>query len=169
MRLTLEHRIDAPLDEVEQATLDEDFQRRLTSLPNVHERRVLSVETRADGTVHRVVRYAFAGPVPTPVLSAIGASIVSWDETATFDPDAHEWRFDIQPHFMRGRLLCSGRYAFVPAGEATDRIVEADITVKVPLVGGRVERFIGQSLTTTMGAEAGMLSEYVKWKREPGS
>lgn len=169
MRLTLEHRIDAPLDEVEQATLDEDFQRRLTSLPNVHERRVLSVDKRPDGCVHRVVRYAFSGPVPTPVLSAIGASIVSWDETSTFDPAAHEWRFEIQPHFMRGRLQCSGRYAFVAAGEATDRIVEADITVKVPLVGGRVERFIGQSLTTTLGAEADMLSEYLRWKKEPTS
>ncbi len=169
MRLTLEHRIDASLDEVEQASLDDDFQRRLTSLPNVHERRVLSVDTRPDGSVHRVVRYAFAGPVPVPVLTAIGASIISWDETATFDPAAHEWRFEIQPHVMRGILQCSGRYAFVAVGEATNRVVEADINVKVPVFGGLVERFIGQSLTTTMGAEAGMLSEYLEWKRGPAS
>ncbi|HYZ92597.1 MAG TPA: DUF2505 domain-containing protein [Actinomycetota bacterium] len=169
MRFTLENRIDAPLNDVEQASLDDEFQRRLTSLPNVHERRILSVETDEGGCVHRLVRYAFAGPVPAPVLRAIGGSTISWDEKATFDPSAHEWRFKIEPHVMAGRFECDGRYAFVPEGDSTTRIVEADIRVKIPIVGRQVERFISGSLKTTMNAEAAMLDEYLKWKREPAS
>jgi hypothetical protein len=169
MHFTVENQIDAPLNEVEQASLDDDFQRRLTSLPNVHERRVVAVDARPDGTVHRVVRYAFAGPVPAPVLRAIGGSTISWDEKATFVPSAHEWQFEIEPHVMAGRLECRGRYAFLAEGEATKRIVEAEIRVKIPIVGRQVERFIAGSLKTTMNAEAAMLGDYLKWKREPAS
>jgi uncharacterized protein DUF2505 len=169
MHLHLEHRIDAALDEVETAAAEEDFQRRLTSLPNVHERRVMSVDERPDGSIHRVVRYVFSGPVPEPVLRVIGAARVSWDEEAEFDPAAHEWRWEIHPHFLGGLFECSGRYACASEGEATNRIVDADIKVKVPLVGGRVERFIADGLTTTLNAEAEMLTQYLRWKREPAS
>jgi hypothetical protein len=129
----------------------------------------MSVDRRPDGTVHRVVRYVFAGPIPAPVLRAIGGSAVSWDEEGEFDPSVHGWRFVIHPHVMRGRLTCEGRYAFVPDGDATKRIVEAEIKVNIPLVGGRVERFIGDGLAATMKAEAEVLAEYVRWKREPAS
>lgn len=169
MRLTLKHRIEASLAEVEEASLADDFQRRLTSLPNVHERKVLSVDRRDDGTVHRVVRYAFAGAIPAPVLRVIGGPTVSWEEEGTFHPIDHEWRFEIHPHVMQGRFECNGRYAFVADGPATDRLVEADIKVKVPLVGGRVERFIADGLKATMEAEARMLADYLRWKQEPAT
>jgi hypothetical protein len=167
MRLNLEHRIDAPLSDVEAASLAEDFQLRLTSLPNVHERRVLTQSTNPDGTIHRVVRYRFGGSLPAPVLRAIGGAAVSWDEEGTFDPDAHEWRFVIHPHVMPGRLDCAGRYRFVPASDETVRIVEIELVVRVPIVGRRVAKYIAEGLRDTMDAEARMLASYLRERREP--
>jgi len=162
VQLHLEHRIDAPVDVVERASLDPAFEERLADLPNIAERTVTSREEQADGRIHRVVRYRFTGPIPAPVIKAIGGSVISWDEIGDFDPDSHEWRFEIKPHFFGGRIRCHGRYGFAPDEDATLRTVDVDLKVAVPLVGGRVEKVIASGLRDNMNAEAGLLASYVK-------
>ena len=161
MRLHLEHRIDAPLDAVERASVDPRFEERLSQLPNVAERTVTSREERPDGTIHRVVRYRFSGPIPAPVVQAIGGSIIGWDEIGDFDPANHEWHFEIRPYVLKGRITCNGRYAFEPDGDATRRTVDVDVKVRVPLVGGRVEKVIADGLRDNMNAEAELLASFV--------
>ena len=161
MHLHLEHRIDAPLDVVERAALDPRFDAKLAGLPNVAERTVTRREDRADGTIHRVVRYRFTGAIPAPVVKAIGGAVIGWDEIADFDPRNHVWRFEIRPHVLPGRITCSGRYALEPADDATRRTVDVDVRVGVPLVGGRVEKVIASGLRDNMAAEAELLASYV--------
>jgi hypothetical protein len=86
---------------------------------------------------------------------------VSWDEEGTFDPERNEWRYEIHPHVMKGRFRCNGRYAFVPEGDETKRVVEADVRVSIPLVGRRVEKVITDGMKDTLEAEARLLNEYV--------
>jgi len=162
VRLHLEHRIDAPVDVVERASLDPAFEERLKTLPNVAERTVTSREDQHDGRIHRVVRYRFTGPIPAPVIKAIGGSIISWEEIGDYDPDSHEWSFEIKPHILPGRIRCNGRYAFEAEGDATLRTVDVDLKVSVPLVGGRVEKVIASGLRDNMNAEAELLASYVK-------
>ncbi len=161
MRFVLDHRFDAALERVEQAVLDPAYQERLRDLPNVSERRVLEQADRPDGTVKRVVAYRFAGHLPAPVVAAIGSDQISWDEVAVFHPDAHEWRFEVQPHVFEGRFECRGWYRFESAGAATLRHMEVDLKVKVPFVGSRAERAIRDGLVETMDAEARILAEHL--------
>jgi hypothetical protein len=67
---------------------------------------------------------------------------------------------------MKGRLECDGRYAFSAQGDQTRRVVEADVNVKIPLVGRRVERFIADGLTDTMNAEARILEAFIREQKE---
>jgi hypothetical protein len=161
MELRIEHRIGAPIDDVVGASMEDAFNDRLTQLPNVAERTVTTFDRRPDGSIHRIVRYRFAGHLPAPVLRVIGGSTVSWDEEGMFDPNAREWRYEIHPHVMKGRFRCNGRYRFVPDGQTTNRVVEADIRVSVPLVGGRVAKVIADGMKDTFEAEARMLNDYV--------
>jgi hypothetical protein len=165
VHLHLEHRIDAPLDAVVRASLDPAFEAALNDLPNVAERTVTERQDGPDGSIHRVVRYRFAGPIPAPALKAIGGAIISWDEIGDYDPNNHEWRFEIRPHIFPGRITCNGRYCFVRDGDATVRAVDADMKVNVPLVGGRVEKALAQGLRDNMSAEAELLGRYVKLDR----
>ena len=158
MRFTLEHRFDAPVDVVAQVANDPDFQAALDELPNVGERRVTKLEEHPDGTIHRIVRYKLGSQLPAPVVAVLGDT-ATWDEIGDYDPSAREWTFEIKPHMLGGRLQCRGRYAFVPDGDATKRLVEVDLKVKVPLVGGRAEREIRKGLVDTMEAEAQLLAE----------
>lgn len=162
MELRIEHLIQAPVDQTVSDSMGEAFDARLTELPNVAERTVTTFDRRPDGSIHRIVRYRFAGSLPAPVLRVIGGSTVSWDEEGTFDPERNEWRYEIHPHVMKGRFSCTGRYAFVADGDSTTkRVVAADIRVRVPLVGGRVEKVIADGMKDTFEAEARLLNEYV--------
>lgn len=160
MRFSLEHHFDAPVDVVETASNDTAYQDRLANLPNLGERNVTKLDHHPDGSIDRVTHYKLGSQLPAPVVAVIG-SAATWDEVATFDPGKREWTFRIRPQVLAGRIDCKGLYRFVPDGDRTKRIVEVDLRVKVPLVGGRVEREIGKGLKETMDAEARILSEYI--------
>jgi hypothetical protein len=161
MRFTLEHRFDAPVDVVAQVANDPDFQKALDDLPNVGERKVSELTEHPDGTIHRVVRYKLGSQLPAPVVAVLGDN-ATWDEIGDYDPSSHEWTFEIKPHMLGGRLKCNGRYAFVPDGDdGTKRLVEVELKVKVPLVGGRAEREIKKGLVDTMEAEAQLLADHL--------
>ena len=161
MRLTLEHRFDAPVDHVVKAANSDEFQALVQNLPNVGERTVTGCETAADGTIHRVTRYKLGSQLPAPVVAVLGQT-ATWDEVADFDPHANRWTFEIRPHVLKGRLRCTGSYAFASdTDDTTTRTVDVDIQVKVPLVGGRAEREIKKALVETMDAEAAALTDYL--------
>ena len=161
MRFTLEHRFDAPVDDVVRAANSDDFQALVRKLPNVGERTVTERTEAPDGTIHRVTRYTLGSQLPAPVVAVLGP-VASWDEIADFDPSARTWTFEIRPHVLKGRLRCHGAYAFVPDGDGrTKRNVDVDIQVKVPLVGGRAEREIKKGLVETMDAEAAALADHL--------
>jgi hypothetical protein len=161
MRFRMEHTFDAAVERIEQAILEPAYQERLRALPNVAEREVTELQERPDGSVHRVVRYKFGGNLPGIVTSTIGTSNVSWDEVSDFDPANHRWTFEVHPHVFKGRFQAHGRYDFTPNGDGTVRILEVEVKVHVPLVGGRAERAIGEGLLETMGAEARILATYL--------
>jgi hypothetical protein len=48
-----------------------------------------------------------------------------------------------------------------PLGESTRRLVTGDLTVHVPLVGGRVERAIVDGLEDHANAEAELLGRWI--------
>jgi hypothetical protein len=161
MRITLEHRFAAPVGAVVAASNDAAYQERLADLPNVAERRITTLEEAADGSIHRVVRYKLGAHLPPPVAAVVGTA-ATWDEIADFEPATNTWTFEIRPHVLAGRIECRGTCRFLPDGEGTRRVVEVDLGVKVPLVGGRVEREIGKGLEETMGAEARLLEEFIR-------
>lgn len=161
MHFSLEHHFDAPVDVVEKASNDTAYQEQLSDLPNLGERKVTKLVEGPDGSIHRVVHYKLGSQLPAPVVAVIGPA-ATWDEIATFDPATHTWAFEIRPNVLSGRIDCRGRYTFVPDGDGTKRVVDVDLRVKVPLVGGRVEREIGKGLKETMDAEARLLADYLQ-------
>ncbi len=161
MRFSLTHRFEAPLDEVERLANSGDFQAELDLLPNVGSRHLLELTAREDGSMHRVTKYSLGSQLPAPVVAVLGQS-ATWNEIADYDPSSHTWTFRIEPHVLGGQLDCHGTYTFEADGpDATKRTVDVEITVKVPIVGGRAEREIKKGLVETMEAEAELLAEHL--------
>jgi hypothetical protein len=161
MRFSLEHRFGAPLDVVEKASNAPDYQALLEELPNLGSRKVTELTEQPDGSMHRVTHYKLGAQLPAPVVAVLGQT-ATWNEIADYDPTTHSWTFTIEPHVLGGRLNCNGSYTFETETDGTTkRTVDVEIKVKVPLVGGRVEKEIKKGLVETMDAEATLLADYV--------
>jgi Protein of unknown function (DUF2505) len=156
MELRFEHRIGRPLDVVERTLLDPGFSRRLwregTLLAGGEE---LSRRESAE-TVERSAHFVVRGVLP--YLGRFGK--VGWREVVSYDRAAHAAKFEVMPDMpsaLASRTRCNGTYRLSPQGPGTARIVEASITVDVPLVRTEIETRIANLLTALFEHEAKVL------------
>lgn len=161
MRFHLEQPLQGSVEAVEAALIDPGFLAELDTLPKVGHPEVL--EQRRDGhEVHQRVRYRFTAslsPAVTKVLDP--ARLVFVDET-TFDLAAHAARFRIVPEHYAERLRCSGTYRFERNGGSSRRIVDGELRVSYPLVGGTIERAIVSGLEEHLADEAALLDRWLE-------
>lgn len=164
MRFRIEQRFSAPLPAVEDALADLAFLARLAELPELGAPEVLSQE--ADGDVVRQrVRYRFAGDLAPAVTAVVDPDRLTWVEETTYDRPSHRGVHRIRPDHYAGRLRASYTTQLEPAGAGTRRVIEGDLSVRFPLVGGRAERAIVSGLTEHAGREAQAVAD---WLRDKG-
>ena len=146
MRFRLEQRFTADPDAVMAAYTDAAFYPELASLPNVGEPEV--VGRTVDGDIVRIdVRYRFTGDLSAAARRVLDPQRLTWIEHTTIDGTARRAIFELQADHYADRFGCRGGWAVeaVPGGGAT-RTVEAELTVRAPLVGRAVERAIVSGL-----------------------
>ena len=161
MRFSLQQALRGPVDEVLAAFVDPAFYAELGTLPNVEAPELL--DQRVEGRIVRQrIRYRFAGELSSAVTRVIDPARLTWVDEAVFDLDAREATFRIVPDHYGNRLTASGRYRFVPAGGGTTRIIDGEIKVHMPLVGGKVERAILGGIERHLADEAALVGSWLQ-------
>jgi hypothetical protein len=141
------------VEAVEDAFLDSALLTELAALP--HLGRPELVSSRVDGAaVVRKVRYAFTGHLAPAVTKVVDPSKLTWVEHSEYDSTTHRGTLEIRPDHYPDRLTCSATVRIDAAGAGAVRIVEGDLRVRFPLVGGKVERAIVGGLRDHAAAEA---------------
>ena len=164
MRFHLQQEFPAPLAEVEAAFLDDAFLARLGDIPGLG--RPEPLEERRDGDlVHRRVRYRFTKPVSSVVRRVVDPARLTWVEVSTTDTRTHRTTFHIEPDHYPDKLASQAAIQLTPAGQGTRRVTEGEVVVRVPLVGGRVERAIVDGLREHADAE---VEVFRRWWEERG-
>jgi hypothetical protein len=165
----LEQHFAGPADRVQQALLDPSFLARLATLPKLGHPELLDRDD--DGTtVHQRIRYAFTGELSPVVTAVLDPAKLTWVEESTVHRASLHTTFRIRPDHYADRLACNGAFQLVPMdggadGPRTQRITEADVTVRFPLVAGRVERAIVSGLTEHAELEVAVVD---RWLAEDG-
>ena len=160
MRFHIEQFFDAPRDKVEAALLDEGYLARLGELPKIGRPQLLSQE-RDDGRVHQRVRYKFTGDLAPVVRRVIDPERLTWIEDSTFDPATHRTELRIVPDHYGQRLRCSMTIRFDADSDRTTRVVDGEVNVPMPLVGGKVEGAIVSGLKENIDVEAQLLRDWL--------
>lgn len=159
MRFEVEHRFDAALDTVEAAMTDSAFYEQLR-LPGVAPLRV--VDRRDDGgLVHLRVAYEFVGQLPAIARTVLGGGRISWVQESIVDRTRHHTEFRIVPDAHADRFSCRGTYRLRPAGSMTTRTIAGELTVRVPVLGGRAERAITSGLVERLDVESEALAAWI--------
>lgn len=167
MRFRLEQRVRAPLPAVESALVDPDFLDRLAHLPRLGRPELLRRDD--DGAVVRMeVRYAFAGELSPAVTKVVDPDRLTWVDEGVLDRRTHRSEHRIRPDHYQGRLTCTYETALRQEGDTVVRIVEGELRVHFPFVGGRVERAIVSGIEDHARHEEAALQDWLAERAEQG-
>ena len=163
MKFRLEHTFDAPLEAVETAMVDPAFLEG-TRLPDVGPPRVLSREEDGD-TVTLRVRYEYTGSLDALARRVLRTGEVAWVQETTLDRRTHRTVFDVSPEVHAERFQCGGVMQLTESGSSTERVIDGELKIKVPLFASRAEGLILPGLRSRMNREAELLDEWLKEHR----
>ena len=160
MRFELRHDFNARPEAVARAILDPAYQESLDPIGPLKSRKLLSQEER-DGLVVRRVRCVLDVTFAGPAKAILGNSDPAWVEESTWFPDEMSWKWSVTPDVAANILSASGAMTLLPHGEATERVVSADVKVKFPFLGGAVEKSIVAGVTKVYDEEAERLTAWL--------
>jgi hypothetical protein len=164
VRFEVEHRFAVTIGAVEAAMTDPDFSAQL-QLPGVAPLQV--VDRREDGDVVSMnIAYEFTEQLPAVARGILGSGRLRWVQATVIDRARHRGEFTIVPGSHADRLSCGGSYLFRPVTDSTEakgtvRTITGELTVRVPLLGGRAERAITSGLIERLDVEADALATWL--------
>ena len=126
----------------------------------------LSIPTLVDRTErdNRIVvrlRYAFVGDLPAAALRVVDRNKLTWIEETTYDPSTMSAKVQLLPDHYGDKLKASASVKFDGVGAGSTRRVVGDLKVRVPLVGGQVERAIVSGLVEHLAEEEHHVANYL--------
>jgi len=160
VKFRIEQRIAAPLGAVEAALLNRDFVAATADLPKLGAPELLELERDGD-RAHERIRYRFTAELSGAVTRVVDPKKLTWVDDARYDLTAHTSRHRILPDNYADRLQATYDVVLESLGDSTRRVATGELTVRVPLVGGRVERAIVSGLEEHAAAEAELLGRWI--------
>ncbi len=160
MNFRIEQRLAAPVDAVEGALVDANFIAATAELPKVGGAELLDQERDGD-RVRQRIRYRFTGELSSAVTAVVDRDRLTWIDESDYDLTAHGSEHRIVPDHYGNRLQASYSVRLEPDGDGTRRVAEGTVKVRMPLVGGRVEKAIVSGLEEHAEAEAALLDRWV--------
>ncbi|MBO9523870.1 MAG: DUF2505 domain-containing protein [Nocardioidaceae bacterium] len=112
-------------------------------------RRTITITPNGDGMAVKVDQYRPATEVPSFARKFVGEEINIVQEETWHSPTSADLTVTIpgKPGDMNGTVNLTGD------ATGTTELVEVDVKVSIPLVGGKIEGFIGEMLTKALRAE----------------
>lgn len=160
MRFKIDQHIPAPAEVVQAALVDPAFLEHLGTLPKLGRPELLGQRTNGSVMVQRV-RYRFVGSIDGAARRFIEAERLTWIEESSHHLTEHRATFRVLPDHYASLLEASGTSRLDASPGGVWRIIEGDLKVRVPLVGGKAERAIVAGLRDHAAAEADVLAAWV--------
>jgi hypothetical protein len=145
---------------VDGALIDPAFLVRMAELPKLGSAEVVSQDRDGD-TMRQDVRYLFQAQLSSAVTRVVDPDRLTWVERSICDLVSHRTECEIRPDNYGGML--NGRYSslVVASGEGARRTLTGELKVKVPLVGGKVERAIVGGLEENAAAQIALIETFL--------
>jgi hypothetical protein len=163
MRITYQHRFDAPIERVIAMLRDEGFARERARAAGAADADVV-IDAADDGAFSVAIRRAVpASSIPSEFRSLVGSNLVvryteAWTAPAA-DVVGREGTFAVEvigaPGHARGSLVLN------PSGETTAFGLAGELEAKVPLVGAMVEKTVAAAIEKSLPLELAAADEWL--------
>ena len=160
MKFEIVQDLRATPDAVDGALVDPAFLVRMAELPKLGSAEVVSQERDGD-TMRQDVRYLFQAELSSAVTRVVDPDRLTWVERSVCDLASHRTECEIRPDNYGGML--NGRYSslVVASADGARRTLTGELKVKVPLVGGKVERAIVGGLEENAAAQIALIESFL--------
>lgn len=160
MHFEVDHVIRVPFEQYFDLVLSPAFNDWLKKRLNLLERAILRSE-EIDGKVHRVVRAESQLVEAAQKFLKVERLII--EERLVVDRAARSFTWEYVPNVAVNRFSATGHgrvEPYGPNGEHVRRIIEGEVTMKLLLIGGRIERRLVDWIRENMGKAGDLLEEY---------
>jgi Protein of unknown function (DUF2505) len=123
---------------------DPELIQMLSRMPAFRSRDLVERKDLGGGVVNWRFKVVAGGDVPASVRRVLSEEMLTWHEDTRFVPAEHTIHWTITPLNARAQEVMSSRgtWKLLPKGEGTKRIIDGELTIKVPLVGKVVEAYL---------------------------
>jgi hypothetical protein len=162
MRFDVVQHIAAPADRVAEAYANPEFYATFAGLPPLSAPEVLSHEVDGE-TVRLRIRYRYVAELSSVVRTVVDPAKLSWVEVSTHRLADREVTFRMDPDHYADRFQSSGSSRLDASGDGTSTVRRSrgEVSIRVRLVGRRVEQAIVAGLQDHLAAEVPLLERWV--------
>src|SRR5262249_45131757 len=108
------------------------------------------------------LRFTYTGRLDPVARRIVGRDHVSWVQRLVVDPATRTCALSVAPEIGVVPVSCTGTFTLHDAdGDQCLRILEGELRVKVPLIGGNAERSLAPGITRRLDLEAAALDAYL--------
>ncbi len=160
MRFRLTHHFESTPEALWAITDDEAFERRLGEASKTQ--RVTVADDLIDG--ERVLRRRITvdRKIPRPMQRAIGSDAITYDQITRRRPGENVLHWSIEPVVLRGRFTGRGTTRVIVTGDGCDRVIEGELTIRVPLLGPKMERRLVDDVSASYERAAELIRETLR-------
>jgi hypothetical protein len=151
-------------DDVAAVMLDEEYLRaRLVQLGGPGAR-MLAHEATADGGQYTIRHGVDEAALPSVVSSLVSGNLVIQRTESLRRGAPGRWAGDVDVQIPGTPASAVGSLALHDAGPGSVLVVHADVTVKVPFLGGKIEAVIADQVQQLLAAETAFTLEWLAGK-----
>lgn len=140
MKLYVENHLPTNPDHAWEVFESDAYKARLQAETNITQ---TVLETRTEGPIEvRRIRTEPDRELPSMVASAIGTKKLSYTQENRFDKAQGRMEWNVELDGIGDRVTVRGVTTCVPDGDGCKRVIDGEITVRVPLVGRQIEKAV---------------------------
>ena len=153
MKFDASQPFDASPDRVMSVYAEPGTYERLGQLGKLSAPELVSQSKEGD-VVTIALRYRYVGDLPGGAGRFVKADKISWVQTSRFDLGACTEAITIQPDNYADRFQACADATVTTDADGSTRRVGGEVRIRLPLVGGKVERAIVEGLVEHLDQEA---------------
>lgn len=133
---------------------------KLAGMPAFRSRVLEEKIEQSNGEIIWRFKVVAGGNLPPTIQKILSEEMFAWWEESHFYPEEHCIRWSISPLFKQVSFSGAGIWRLEKEGKGTRRVIEGEISVKVPFVGKLVENYLISELKRNYEVEPRLQTEF---------
>lgn len=159
MRIHVAHRFPVTPRAYWEATRDEALEARMADAGEVD---FTHLERTVEGAVTRDrIRVTPRKELPAVAQRALGTPRFTYVQIVDSDDSTMTTSWKVVTDVLSDKVTCGGTSRVVPAPEGCERVIEGEIKVAIPLVGGAIEKVVLEQLSRSYDRAADVIRDWL--------